>query len=109
MARRDTMTVTFGASNRIESSIRPVAVAEGWLVAAVGQHMRRIRGLPPVPDKPRRPVPKLRPMSRAPAGPPRWATIGEPAVQLTGEDALLAYRLSARRPIRKIVHILSGP
>ncbi|MFE0747895.1 hypothetical protein [Gordonia sp. NPDC058843] len=105
--RADTMTMTFDGSGRVMSSIRPAAVAERWLIAAAGQRMRQARGLS-VPDEPRLPAPDLRPMGAGVAGTARWTTRGEPVVQLTGDDAVRAYRLSAGRSISEIVTILTG-
>ncbi|OUC78678.1 hypothetical protein [Gordonia lacunae] len=109
--RADTMTMTFDVTNRVVSSIRPVAVAECWLVAVTGRRMRQARGWAPVPDNPRIPVPELRPMGSGVAGTARWTTRGmrgDPVVQLTGDEAVLAYRLSANRSIGEIVTILSA-
>lgn len=107
--RSDTMTMTFDESNRVMSSIRPVEVAECWLVAAAGQRMRQFRGLRPVPDAPRLPAPDLKPMAAGVSGKARWTTRGEPVVQLTGDDAVRAYRLSAGRSLPEIVAVLISP
>ncbi|AZZ82175.1 hypothetical protein QEN35_03700 [Gordonia alkanivorans] len=106
--RSDTMTVTDCGQNRFLSSIRPAAVAECWLVAAVGQRARQVRGLPPVPDDPVVPAPDLKPMGAGVFGEPRWTTSGEPVVQLTGDDAVRAYRLSAGRSMTEIVRLLTA-
>ncbi|WP_439032878.1 hypothetical protein [Gordonia terrae] len=106
--RADTMTMTFDASGRVLSSIRPVAVAECWLIAVAGQLMRQARGLPPVADDPRTPAPDLRAMGSGVSGAARWTTKGEPVVQLTGDDAVRAYRLSAGRSMSELVAILTA-
>ncbi|WP_044506622.1 hypothetical protein [Gordonia sp. KTR9] len=106
--RADTMTMTFDGTNGVLSSIRPVAVAECWLVAVAGQRARQARGLGPVGDDPRRPAPELWPMASGTAGTRRWTTRGTPVVQLTGDDAVRAYRLSAGRSIREVVAILTA-
>ncbi|WP_238422358.1 hypothetical protein [Gordonia sp. 'Campus'] len=106
--RADTMTMTFDGTNGVLSSIRPVAVAECWLVAVTGQRARQARGLAPVDDDPRRPAPELWPMASGTAGTRRWTTRGTPVVQLTGDDAVRAYRLSAGRSIREVVAILTA-
>ena len=108
--RADTMTMTFDGANQVLSSIRPVGVAECWLVAAVGMRMRQVQGLTPVPNDPRLPVPELRPMGSGVAGSPRWTTRGtrgDPVVQLTGDEAVRAYRLSANRSIDEVVSLLA--
>ncbi|SDU32078.1 hypothetical protein SAMN04488548_134507 [Gordonia westfalica] len=105
--RMDTMTVTDHGRNRFLSSIRPAAVAEVWLAAAVGQRVREVRGLPRTPDH-LLSQPDLYPMSRGVAGEPRWTTRGHPTVQLTGDDAVNAYRLSMGRTIGEIMQILTG-
>ncbi|MCG7630761.1 MULTISPECIES: hypothetical protein [Gordonia] len=106
--RADTMTMTFDGTHGVMSSIRPVAVAECWLVAVAGQRARQARGLAPVIDASRMPAPELWPMGSGVAGTERWTTRGDPVVQLTGDEAVRAYRLSANRSISEVVTILNA-
>ncbi|ATD73045.1 hypothetical protein BPODLACK_01702 [Gordonia sp. YY1] len=105
--RMDTMTVTARGENRFLSSIRPVAVAEVWLVAAVGERMRQVRGLSPAPDR-LLSHPDLYPMSLGVFREPRWSTRGHPTVQLTGVEAVHAYRIAAGRTIAEVMQILNA-
>lgn len=104
--RADTMTQVFRGSGAPVASIRPIAFAESWIVAAVAAEARAARGLAALPAHEALPAPELRPMVGSRLGPQRWTSTGAITAQLTGDDAVASYRLAAGRTVDEIVALM---
>ena len=107
VARLDTMTrIEAGDDRTGGASIRPAALAECWLVAAVAAVVREEQGIVAIPDHPPETVPELRRMGDWPPGNRRWSTVGEPTAQLHSERAVDCFSLACGRSIAEIAALM---
>ncbi len=97
VARADTMTQVFAPGRRAPTaSVRPVQVAEGWLVAALGARQREARGLPAFPAHEPHPLPGLALRHG------RWNLSGPTAIQVQDGWAVEALRFAHGRSVAEI-------
>lgn len=102
VARADTMTQVFAPGRRGPTvSVRPVEVAEGWLVAALGARVREAQGLSSYPAHELHPIPGL--VLRH----GRWNLSGPMAVQVQDGWAVEALRFAHGRSVAEVQSVLA--
>ncbi len=102
VARADTMTQVFAPGRRGPTvSVRPVEVAEGWLVAALGARLREAQGLSSYPAHEPHPIPGL--VLRH----GRWNLSGPMAVQVQDGWAVEALRFAHGRSVTEVQSVLA--
>lgn len=103
VARADTMTQVFAPERRgPTASVRPVQVAEGWLVAALGARHREARGLSAFPAH------EPHPLTGLALRHGRWNLSGPTAIQVQDGWAVEALRFAHGRTLAEIRAALSS-
>ncbi|MBW8763608.1 MAG: hypothetical protein JF592_13660 [Microbacterium sp.] len=104
--RSDTMTLVFRGGGAPVASLRPTALGECWIIAALAAEVRASLGLPRFPEFEAHRAPELHAMSGSRTGPVRWAVTGPLTAQVTGDDGLDCFRIAVGRSITEIIELM---